>query len=56
MRTTGVLIWLLMQVLHHGAAESVVQNVILDRANHVDTARKKFERSGVHRFDPARID
>ena len=45
-----------VQMLHHGAAKSIVQNVIFDRANHFDAAREKFERAGIDRFDPARID
>ena len=45
-----------VQMLHHGAAKSVVQNVVLNRANHFDAARKKFQRAGIERLDPARID
>ena len=45
-----------VQMFHHRAAETVVQNVIFDRADDLDAAREKFERAGVHRLDPARID
>ena len=45
-----------VQMFHHRAAETVVQNVIFDRADHVYTSGEKFERAGVHGFDPARID
>ena len=45
-----------VQIFHHGAAETVVQNVIFDRAHDLDAAREKFERAGVHRLDPARIN
>ena len=45
-----------VQMFHHRAAETVVQNVILDRANHIHAAREKFERAGVHGFDPTGID
>jgi hypothetical protein len=43
-------------MFHHRAAETVVQDVIFDRADYVYTSREKFERAGVHRLDPARIN
>ena len=43
-------------MFHHSAAETVVQNVIFDRADHVHSSCEKFERAGVHRLDPKRID
>src|SRR5438874_3348334 len=45
-----------VQMFHDRAAETVVQNMIFDRAHDFDTAREKFERAGIHRFDPSRID
>jgi hypothetical protein len=45
-----------VQVFHHRAAETVVQNVIFDRADHVHASREKFACAGVHGLDPARID
>ena len=45
-----------IEMLHDRAAEAVVQDVILDRANNTDAARKELERAGVERLDPARID
>ena len=45
-----------VQMFHHRAAETVVQNMIFDRADDFDAASEKFERAGVHRLDPARID
>ena len=45
-----------VQMFHDRAAETVVQNVVLNRADHFDAAREKFERAGVDRFDPTRID
>src|SRR5438552_10553691 len=43
-------------MFHHRAAETVVQDVIFDRADYVYTSGEKFERAGVHGFDPARIN
>ena len=45
-----------MQLLHHRAAKTVVQNVIFDGADDFDAAREEFERASVERLDPARID
>src|SRR5258707_12029342 len=45
-----------VQMFHHRAAKTVVQNVVLNRADHVHAAREKFQGTGVHRFDPAWID
>src|SRR5204863_366873 len=45
-----------MQMLHHRTSEAVVQNVIFDGADDFDAAREKFERAGIERLDPARID
>ncbi len=45
-----------MQMLHHRTSEAVVQNVIFDSADDFDAACKKFERAGIERLDPARID
>src|SRR5947209_5400839 len=45
-----------MQMLHHRTSEAVVQNVIFDGADDFDAACKKFERAGIKRLDPARID
>ncbi len=43
-------------MFHDGAAKTVMQNVVFNRADDVDASRKKFERAGVHWFDPARVD
>ncbi len=43
-------------MFHHSAAETVMQNVIFDRADHVHASGEKFKPPGVHRLDPARID
>jgi len=43
-------------MLHHRAPKTVVQNVVFDGANDFDTAGKKFQRPGVERFDPARVN
>ena len=45
-----------VQMLHHRATKTVVQDVIFDRADDFDAAREKFQRAGIERFDPARID
>src|SRR5581483_8715390 len=45
-----------VQMFHDRAAKAVVQNVIFDRADDFDAAREKFERAGIHWFDPAWID
>ena len=45
-----------IQMLHHRAAKAVVQNVVFDRANDFHAAGEKFQRPGVERLDPARID
>src|SRR6267143_338733 len=45
-----------MQMLHYGASETIVQNMILDRANDVHAAREEFQRAGIERLDPARVD
>src|SRR5438094_8480281 len=45
-----------IQMLHHRAAETVVQNVVFNRTNHLNAAGKKFERTSVERFDPARVN
>ena len=44
------------EVFHDGAAEAVVQDVVLDGANHVHTAGEEFDERGVERLDPARVD
>src|SRR5882724_5500313 len=41
-----------MQMLHYRTAETVVQNVIFDRANDFDATGEKFERARIHWFDP----
>src|SRR6266404_444709 len=43
-------------MLHHGAPETVVQNVIFNRADYFHAAGEEFERAGVERLDPAWID
>src|SRR5215469_1784013 len=43
-------------MLHYRAAETVVQDVVFNSANDLDAASEKFERAGIHRFDPTRID
>src|SRR5262249_54983069 len=45
-----------VQMFHHRAAETVVQNVIFDCTDHVHASGEKFESAGVHRFDPAWIN
>src|SRR6266404_1558658 len=45
-----------VQMFHDGAAKTVVQNMIFDRADHFHAAREKFEGAGVHRLYPTRID
>ena len=45
-----------MQMLHHGTAEAVVENMIFNGTNNFHAAREKLERPGVEWFDPARID
>src|SRR4029453_6072151 len=45
-----------VQMFHDRAAKTVVQNVILDRANDFDAAREEFESAGIDRLDPAWID
>jgi hypothetical protein len=55
-RTTGVLMFGVVEVFDDGAAEAVVQNVVFHRADDIDAAREKFDRAGVERLDPARVD
>src|SRR6516225_7459464 len=38
------------------AAEAIVEDMIFKCADNVDTSGKEFEGSGVHRFNPARIN
>ena len=45
-----------IQMLHHRAAKAVVQNVVFNGTNDFHAAGKKFQRPGVERFDPARVD
>src|SRR5438105_9994795 len=45
-----------IQMLHHRAAKTVVQNVVFNGTNDFDATSKKFERPGVERLDPARVD
>ena len=45
-----------IQMLHDGTTKTVVQHVVFDGADDLSTAREKFQRAGIHRFDPARID
>src|SRR5437899_547303 len=45
-----------MQMFHDRAAKTIVQNMILDRAEDFNAAPEKFERAGVEWFDPTRID
>src|SRR5436190_9008632 len=47
---------LAVQMLHDGAAEAVVQDVILDRADKIDAPRKELQRPNVERLDPTGID
>ena len=46
---------LAVEMLHDGATESVVKDVVFNRADDFDAARKEFEGAGVDRLDPARI-
>ena len=43
-------------MLHDGAAETVVQDMVLERADDLHAAREEFQGAGVERLDPARID
>src|SRR4029077_6538009 len=45
-----------MEMFHHSATETVVEDVILERANHLHTAGKKFQCADIERFDPTRVD
>src|SRR4051812_20499666 len=45
-----------MQMLHDGATETIVEDMVLERADNVDSARKKLDRSGIERLNPSRID
>src|SRR4029077_14897096 len=45
-----------VQMFHHRAAKTVVQNVVFNRADHVHAAREKFQSAGVHWLYPTRID
>src|SRR4029079_3048009 len=45
-----------MEMFHHTAAEAVVKNMILNRAQHMKPSSEKFQRAGVDRLDPAGID
>ena len=44
------------KMLHDGAAEAVVENVVLEGTDHVNAACKKFQRADIHRFNPSRVD
>src|SRR3712207_1208411 len=44
-----------VQVLDHSGAETVVQDVVLERAQHLRAAREELERAGVERLDPAGV-
>ena len=56
MRTTGVWMPRVVEVLDDGAAEAVVQDVILEGADDLALLRKSFEHGAVERLDPARVD
>src|SRR4029077_15674470 len=43
-----------VQMLHYCATETVVQNVILNGADHVHASGEKFQSAGVQGLDPAR--
>src|SRR5438105_13150331 len=45
-----------MEMFHYRATETVVENVVFDRRNDFHAPREKFQCSGVHRFDPPRVD
>src|SRR5262249_43363516 len=45
-----------VQMFHYRAAETVVQNVVFYRADHVHASGEKFECASIHGLDPARID
>src|SRR5205814_359366 len=47
---------LAVEMLHDRASETVVQHVVFDGADNLHAAREEFERAGVERLDPARID
>src|SRR5205085_2419335 len=45
-----------MEMLHDGAAETVMQDVVFNRTDDFNPASEKLERAGVDRFDPPRVD
>src|SRR3954453_21727194 len=45
-----------IEMLHHGTTETIMQDVILQRANNFHAAREKFQGSGVDRLDPSRVN
>src|SRR5437879_2607948 len=46
----------LIEQLQYGAAITTHKNMVLERYQHVRSASKKFRRSGIQRFDEARIN
>src|SRR5215469_18241096 len=45
-----------MEVLHDCATESVIQDMVLKRANYLHAASKKLQGPSINRFDPPRVD
>ena len=45
-----------IEMLHHGAAETVMQNVIFNRADHLHATSEELDRASVERLDPTRVD
>ena len=45
-----------VEMFHDRAAKTVVQDVVLDRADDLHAAGEKLHRAGVERLDPARVD
>ena len=47
---------LFRKVLHYGAAEAVVKDMVLHGADHLASSRKELYRRGIEGFDPPGID
>ena len=45
-----------MKMFHNGAAKTVVQNVIFNRADDIHASGEEFQCAGVEGFDPSRIN
>ncbi len=44
------------EMLHDRAAKAIVQNVVLERADHFNSPGKEFQSADIQRLNPSRVD